>query len=262
AQTDATRIGQTLYRIDANTAGPQSYFPEKHLAAWLAEQGISSSVYALDKSGLEPTRAAYRALEQQIQPDALVVVDGGTDILMHGDEAGLGTPAEDITSLLAASEFTVATKLVTCVGFGIDSYHGVAHADFLENVAGLVKAGAFLGTHALLPTASGVEGYLAALDYVHERTPGRESIVNSSLAAAVRGEFGDHHTLERTRRSGTELFINPLMSLVWTFDLEPLAARCRYAEALDGTQTMFEVHARIEAFRARADIRPRRPLPM
>ncbi|MFF7988525.1 hypothetical protein ACFZDG_01885 [Kitasatospora xanthocidica] len=34
---------------------------------------------------------------------AVLLVDGGTDILMRGDEAGLGTPEEDMASLAAVA---------------------------------------------------------------------------------------------------------------------------------------------------------------
>ncbi len=36
----------------------------------------------------------YEALAKELQMDAIVLVDGGTDSLMQGDEEGLGTPME------------------------------------------------------------------------------------------------------------------------------------------------------------------------
>jgi hypothetical protein len=180
---------------------------------------------------------------------------------MRGDEAGLGTPVEDITSLLAADALDVPTKLVACVGFGIDTHHGVCHAHFLENVAALVKAGASLGAFALLPDAPEVIAWLDAVAHVQARTAHRESIVCASLADAVQGAFGDHHSLPRTRSSGTELFINPLMSLVWAFELPAVAERVLYREALTGTKTPFEVMAVIEAFRHETPLRKRQPIP-
>ena len=52
---------------------------------------------------MEPLREAYRALIAHHGIDAIVLVDGGTDILMRGDEAGLGTPEEDMLSLAAVA---------------------------------------------------------------------------------------------------------------------------------------------------------------
>jgi hypothetical protein len=36
-------------------------------------------------------------------------------------------------------------KLVTCLGFGIDAYHGVNHVQVLENLAALDRDGGYLG---------------------------------------------------------------------------------------------------------------------
>ena len=35
-QTESTRLGRGVFRVDADTAGPGEYFPERHLAAGLA----------------------------------------------------------------------------------------------------------------------------------------------------------------------------------------------------------------------------------
>jgi hypothetical protein len=76
---------------------------------------------------VQPLRAAYRALIGHLGGvDAIVLVDGGTDILMRGDENGLGTPEEDMASLGAVNGLTeVPQRLVACIGFGVDSYHGL-----------------------------------------------------------------------------------------------------------------------------------------
>lgn len=260
--SDARCVHPHVYEVRAETSGDERYFPEKHLATWLRDNGHDDRVFCLDKTGLELLRRAYQALADDLAIDAVLLVDGGTDILMHGDEAGLGTPAEDVTSLLAAHALDLPTKIVSCVGFGVDAFHGVSHRDVLENVARLAKDGAFLGAFSLLPGEPEVEQWLSALAYVQSRTEGRESIVNASIADAVRGEFGDHRSVPRTRDGDKELFVNPLMSLVWSFDLDALAARCLYARALASTQTIFEVHAAIEAFRRTTTPKRRLPIPL
>ena len=65
-------------------------------------------MWGFEKVGVRPMRAAYRALVAATDSDAIVLVDGGTDILMRGDEAGLGTPAEDMTSLAAVARLAAA----------------------------------------------------------------------------------------------------------------------------------------------------------
>ncbi|GAA2633092.1 hypothetical protein GCM10010399_76880 [Dactylosporangium fulvum] len=139
-------LARNVAAVGPQTSGLEDYFPERALARWLDAQGEPSTVYAFPKTGVQPLRNAYRELADRLALDAIVLVDGGTDILMRGDEAGLGTPAEDMTSLAAvASLDTVPTRLVTCLGFGIDAYHGVNHTQVLENIAALDRDGAYLG---------------------------------------------------------------------------------------------------------------------
>jgi hypothetical protein len=138
------------------------------------------------------------------------------------------------------------------------AYHGVCRAHFLENVAALTRAGGFLGAFSLLPGMPEAEAFVDAVAFAQERT-GRPSIVNGSIAAAVRGEFGDVQFTARTR--GSELFINPLMALYFGFDLQAVAERSLYLPLLEGTRTIFDVALRIEAFRHTVAVRPRRPIP-
>jgi hypothetical protein len=248
-----------LAEVSAATTGQEAYFPERRLAEWFAGRGDRVVVHAFEKVGVAPLSAAYRALVDLVGADCVVLVDGGTDILMRGDEAGLGTPEEDMTSLAAVAALDAVDKVVVCLGFGVDAYHGVCHAHFLENVAALAREEAFHGAFSLLPGMPEVEAFLAAVAYANAHTPGRPSIVNGCIAAAIRGEFGDVQFTARTR--GSELFVNPLMSMYFSFDLEAVARRSLYLPSLAGTQTIFDVAARIEAFRAAVTARPRRPIP-
>ncbi|ONM46387.1 DUF1152 domain-containing protein [Nocardia donostiensis] len=261
-RTTAQPVAPGLFETHADTSGPPGYFPEKHLAAWLRGHGYPDRVFLIRKAGPADIRAAYAWLARELRLDAVVLVDGGTDLLMTGDEAGLGTPVEDITSLLAAHALDLPVKLATCVGFGNDTYHGVCHAHFLENVAALTKLGAYHGVFALTPGITAVDAWLDAVDWVQQHTPGRESILCASTTDAARGEFGDHHSLARTRAKGAELFINPLMSMVWGFDLDAVANRVLYRDHIAHATTPFEVAAAIEAFRDHTPLRPRRTIPV
>jgi hypothetical protein len=257
--TDGERLAPALVAVRPDTDGPPEYFPERHLAAWLQQRGWEPLVYAFEKVGVVPLRDAYATLVARHRLDAIVLVDGGTDILMRGDEAGLGTPEEDMTSLAAVSGLDVPCRLVCCIGFGIDAHHGVCHAHFLENVAALTQQGGFLGAQALLPAMPEVKDYLSAVALAEARTKGRESIVNASLASAIEGHFGDFHRMSRTE--GSQLFINPLMALAWMFDLPAVAAHSLYLRDLEGTRTIWDVAARIEAFRNGVKSRPRASIP-
>lgn len=258
--TTAARLAHGLWRVSPDSQGERNYFPEKYLAEWLARSGYPTDIYCFEKVGVRPLREAYRRLMEEHAIDTLVLVDGDTDILMRGDEAGLGTPAEDMVSLAAVQGLDVPRKIVSCLGFGIDAFHGVCHAHFLENVAALSRNGGYLGTHSLHLEMPEVKLFRDAVEYAHERMPERQSIVNGSILSALEGQFGDFHRTPRTRTS--ELFINPLMAMYWHFDLGSVAERSLYLSNLEDTDSIFDVQLRIDAFWNSVKSRARRSIPV
>jgi len=227
--TSAERLTRGLYVVDPTTTGSDIYFPERTLAQFLSRERETVRIYGFEKLGVAPIREGYEHLVRLLGLDAIVLIDGGTDILLRGDEAGLGTPAEDMASLAAVAAMNVPTRIVACVGFGVDAYHGVCHANWLENAAGLTAEGAFLGATVLLERMSEVRLYLDAVKAADLVTSRQPSIVNGSIASAIEGRFGDYHRNPRTQSS--TLFINPLMSLLWMFDLTAVAKRNLYLDA-------------------------------
>ncbi|MFJ9605571.1 DUF1152 domain-containing protein [Kitasatospora sp. NPDC101176] len=235
-------------RIGPDTAAPEGYFPERTLARWLHRHGMPDTVWAFPSVGVQPLREAYRALTGRLGVDAVLLVDGGTDILMRGDEAGLGTPEEDMASLAAVAGLTgVPERLVACLGFGVDAHHGVNHALVLENLAAIERAGGYLGAFSI-PRGSR-EGvlYLDAVEHARAAFPEHPSIVNGSVAAALRGEFGDVRFTDRTK--GGELFVNPLMTLYFGVTVEALAAENRYLDRIEHTVLTRQISTVIEEFR-------------
>jgi hypothetical protein len=259
AEVGGRRITPHLVQVDASSPGPR-YFPEGALARWLALRGMPTAIHCFDRVGCRPLAEAYRALAAELALDAVVLVDGGTDILMRGDEAGLGTPEEDLCSVAAVDQVEVREKLVVCLGFGVDRHHGVCHAQYLQAVSELARCGAYLGVQALLPEMPDVAAFLEAVRFANEQMPAFQSIVANSVASAVEGEYGDVHRTPRT--VGARLWINPLMSLYWGFDLRAVAQRCLYLSHLRPTVTRGEVAAVIEGFREKAAVRPWEGIPV
>ncbi|MCL2726683.1 MAG: DUF1152 domain-containing protein [Polyangiaceae bacterium] len=245
-KAEGRRLNAHAIEITAASQGPE-YFPEGQLARWFERRSQQVPVYALEKTGGRPLRLAYERLQQELGFDTIVLVDGGTDILMRGDEAGLGTPQEDITSLAVVNSLAIEQKFVLCVGFGVDRFHGVCHAHFLENVAALSRENAFLGVISLLPEHPEAALYREAVSYACEQTKNKPSIVCLSIKSAIEGSYGDVHSTERTE--GSRLWINPLMSMYWAFELGAVARRCFYLDAVLGTETAWEATAMIEAVR-------------
>ncbi len=259
----ASRLGPALWEITADSGGPAyiNYFPEGYLSRWFRLQGEEVPIYAFPRTGAAPLRGAYETLISTLNIDTLILIDGGTDSLMCGDEEGLGTPHEDVASLAATYDLPIPRKLLACLGFGVDHYHGVCHHHFLEAVAQLTRAGAYLGAFSLQDEMPCARLFRRASEYVFTQMPRYVSIVNSSILSALAGHFGDHHATDRTW--GSELFINPLMALYWTFHLVPVAGRVRYLERIAATETYDEVRTEIVRWEAsRPAPRPFRPLPL
>ena len=240
-------LDQDLAMIGPDTyCREDGYFPERSLARWLGRNGFPPVVYAFPKIGVRPLRDAYRRLISHVGATAVVIVDGGTDMLLRGDESGLGTPAEDMATLAAVAGITGPVKLAASVGFGIDAYHGVNHAEVLENIAAMTADGTYLGAFSIPRHSRPGELYLDAVDHAQAETASWPSIVNGQIAAALRGEFGDIQFTERTR--GSALFVNPLMAIYFTFDLDGLAARNLYLAQLENTTDFRQIIMAIERF--------------
>lgn len=271
AACDCLRPIPEIFIVPPHSHGPNEYFPERVLARWLGAHHPSPKVYAFERRGVQPTVRAYQWLQQQLKFDTLILVDGGTDILMRGDESGLGTPQEDIASLLAADALQgVPRKFIACIGFGIDSYHGVCHAHFLENVANLIQESradgtaierpAFLGSWALTLDQPETLLYLEAVRDSRVMMRQQSSIVNTSIAAATEGWYGNRHPTPRTR--GSELFLNPLMSMYWTFDVAAVARQLLYRDWVWNSEEYGQICLGIEKFRETLKkYRPHRNIP-
>jgi hypothetical protein len=253
--SNGKRIGEVnehVVRVTHETEPALSYFPELYLAQWFwKERRERVPLYCFDRTGPGSLIPAYQHLVKHLGGiDALVLIDGGTDSLMRGDEPKLGTPEEDLSSLLAADALEgVGSKSLVCLGFGIDVFHGVCHHYFLEAVAALAEQNAYLGCWSLLPHQPEVKAFAAA--YAYTRKHMQSSIVNSSILAAIEGKFGNWH--ETTRTEGSELYINPLMGLYWAFDLPSVVNRhlfirelAKHDEWVDMARAIFQRHSALE----------------
>lgn len=247
--SDGKALNDFTVEIKASSRGKESYFPELHLMRYLANQGLQTSIYAFDTTGVQPLKASYELLVEKLNLDAIVLIDGGTDSLMRGDEADLGTPQEDAASIAAMSLLEVpVAKYLVCLGFGVDTHHGVAHYEVLQAIADLTRSGDYLGAWSLTPDMPGVTRYREAFEYASQKMPTHPSIVSASVLDGIYGEFGNFHRTERT--AGSELFINPLMGLYWAFNLEGIAKRNLYLEHIRNTQSYWELRFAIEVFRS------------
>ena len=215
--TDGEHLTDTLVGVTSEINDVFFYFPEYYLSEWFEyERNEEITIWCFEKTGARPLIENYKTLVRHLEIDCIVLVDGGVDSLMHGDEPLPGTILEDSLSMLAVNELTgVPVRIVACVGLGIEPE--VGHTYLFENMAQLIKAQVFRGSCSLIQSMPVYQQYHEAVMYAFERQPGAESVICSSIVAATRGEYGNFHLTKRTQ--GSILNISPLMSIYWFFDM-------------------------------------------
>jgi hypothetical protein len=196
---------------------------------------------------VRPLRDAYKHIARKHGIDTVVLVDGGTDSLMFGNEEGLGTPQEDSCSMAAAFRSGITHQFLLSIGFGIDHFHGVSHFRFLENVALLAKEGGYLGMWQLMKEMPEAQRFMDLVAFANQRCASRPSIVCNSILAALQGNYGDVHFSERTK--GSHLWINPLMAAYWAFDLRKVIERVEYYPLIKYTNSMNELSIELQRYR-------------
>ena len=214
------------------------YFPEGYLGQWFAqEQGTDVTIWMIAKVGVREVRRAYRKLIDHLNINAIILCDGGVDSLMRGDEEAPGTLIEDtitITAVAALEE--VQTKLLVAIGIGTEVEEGLCHHHFLENVAALAKAGGYYGSCALLPQMPVFKLYQEAAYYVFTLPNHSISHIHPRIIPAVWGEFGNFNWLKDPRQP--RIFVSPLMSLYWCFDVDAVRKRSLLADVLEDADSV------------------------
>lgn len=254
------RLAPGLVGVRAHQTDQMPYFPEKHLADWLlAAHGWDQPVWSFQKTGTGPLLEHFRLLVQHLGVDALVLVDGGVDSLLRGDESQTGTIIEDAISLYCASQLTeVPHRFLLATALGAEQ--DMAYHQVFENIAALTKTGALLGVCSLVPQMAAFQEFEKAVLQAQSQPFQDPSVINSCLVSAGRGDFGNVHLTAKTR--GSRLWISPLMTLLWFFDLDGVAAQNQFLDRLAGTRTFMETLARFMEYKRQVPERVTLPLPL
>lgn len=244
-------------QVTANTGADPVYAPEIHLCSYLdAAHAHRSphSIYAYYARDFTVTKLHefYSQLVDEHDIDTVVLVDGGTDSLMVGDEAGLGDPIEDLTSIAAVDRLDkVRTKILLSVGFGLDRFNGVSDASSMRAVAELTHDGGFLGSISIERDSEPFRFYRAAVEHIHTRQR-FASTVGGAIISAAEGYYGGDTVPPALSRKLTEksrFHIWPLMSMIFGFDLPAVATRSRMPQWLARTDNLVESYKAISAGR-------------
>lgn len=250
AETNAELVYPYCYKIRAEDMDltMRNYFPEKYLKQWLSAERFDTEVYGFERIGVNPLQKVYQYLIKEHNLDTIILIDGGTDSLMFGDEEGLGTPHEDICSMAAVYKSGIEKQFLVSLGFGVDHYHGVSHFRFLENVAEIASGNGYMGCFQITKEMSEAKKYIEAVDYVNKRMRGFESIVSNSIISALEGKYGNYHKTNRT--NGSRLWINPLMTIYWSFDLREVIKKIKYYDFIKDVNTIGEFNGKLAAYRS------------
>jgi hypothetical protein len=244
-----------LFVVDGRCADEDTYSPEAWMARSLEEEsGRRERVWCFQTTGVVPLRNAYAWLVRELSIDLVILIDGGIDALLRGDEFSLGTPAEDLTSIAAIAGLEGFDAMLACVGFGAEIRDGISHAQALQRIAGLARDGWALGTSSLLASTDAGKRYLRIVQETELRQRRvHRSHVHSVVSRSVQGEFGE---------GGEHVWISPLLALYWFFDARAVAASNLFVPHVSGTTELWEVVAVIEALRKSIAIRTFTPIPI
>lgn len=250
------KVSQLITGVTADTQSVLLYFPELRLAQFLRNEGDDQTIWCFHADNAPALLQAYRALIETLNIDGILLMDGGVDSLMRGDEAQIGTVLEDGFSLAAIDELSgLQFRRMACLGFGTEQ--DVSHGHVLENIAALMETGAFLGSCALSRHMDAFTFYEQAVAFAHNARGQEPSVVQSSVVAATHGHYGNFHATEKTRDS--RLHLSPLMPLYWFFDVPGVAARNLFLPGLRRAPTRRDALAAIAQIRTVVPVR--RPAP-
>ena len=121
------RLSEGLLAVDADSER-SGYFPEGHLCRFARQvERRERRVYCFNPAGLDPYRRDVAHLVGELQPDLVLLVDGGVDSLVRGDEFSLGTPLLDALTIGACEPLASRKLLATTASAmlaALDGQHG------------------------------------------------------------------------------------------------------------------------------------------
>ncbi|CAF1136198.1 unnamed protein product [Adineta steineri] len=217
-----------------------TYFPEQRLA-----NEIQVPIYAIlcnyDETRIELIIEAYRYLIDGRTIDEIILIDGGSDILLTGNEQQLGTPDEDMSharaiQLLSSNE--VKSKYIAVIGTNIDCGHGVFQSDIDARLNDLSSKATF----TWLWQYEHDEDIRRYVDIVSRCCP-RHTIVHSLICAALQGHRG--YYLPEHLRGRISKSIVPLTEATCTstgYYLEDVMSDNVYLKELKPEMNLHQVH--------------------
>lgn len=223
------------------------YFPEALFA-----NAVHQPVYALSRHAT--VRQIVRAYGQ-LHPScpllrAISLTDGGCDVLLTGDETGLGTPAEDMLHLRAVADVPAQHKAIVSVGANVDCGHGVVPGELdqrLETLQNNTGGGAVLFREFLSLDRDDAAYY----HRVVSKCLPAWTVTHSLVKAAIEGHRGTYTENVDFEKSGRSIVpITDLTATLYGFHLKAVASQVRYLSSLKPSSDMLSVCQAVQAHRS------------
>jgi hypothetical protein len=233
--------------LDANVLGatstikvPSANYVEGYLSQYFkAALNEDKIVWMINRASVQELKKSFERLVDHLKIDAIVLVDGGVDSIMHGDEDGSGTMFEDTLTLAATKDIQVP-KILACIGFGTEVEEGLNHYRALENVSNIIKQGGFYGNCSLVDYMNSFKFYKLACEYVWRQPGHKKSHISTRIIPAAQGEFGNVHVYAGEDEPTVEVCISPLMNLYWFFEADAAVYNNQIITHIESIPTLYE----------------------
>lgn len=238
------------YSASPNKLGstyPDNYVPEY----WLSKH-LSKKVYAIYPTGVQTLVKVFNKLIKEFSIDTIVLVDGGVDSLMFGDEEDIGTFSEDMSTIVSASLLPI-TKILITNTWGVEGC--ISHNRYMENVAKLIRENGFLGAQFLEKDSEEGKFYLDVMQNCFIEN----STINISLQSSILGQDWnsvpkallkrDKDAVPNSTFSLQDWLGCPMGAIYWAFDLDKVASNIVYKDLLLNTVHINDVDHAVHKYR-------------
>lgn len=218
------------------------YFPESKLSQWFkVEFNVDIPVFCYSNIGIKSLTTLFNYLCQKYFLTHLIIIDGGVDGIFRGDEYDLGTPSMDSISIISGSLSSFPNKIYSFSAFGTEGIkHEISHAQVLMRVSDLIKQEKMIGVSSLIKGSYSGEKFMRAVRFIYQNSSREhESNIVSSIISSIQGAFGE--TAVNSKTQERTIWVSPLTSLFWFFNLDAVAKMKLFYEDSLTTDTVEEV---------------------
>ena len=232
-------IDRCCFVVNSTVASQLADERSENCCEYMLSQQIQAPVYCFRDEGLVKYRASFESLVRTLGANVVILCDGGCDSIMTGREPELGTPVEDVMSMLAVhslqNQGLITHALLLLLGATVDTFVEIRRQDFFANLQQLSKD--LIETAKLAKEQPEVQRYIQ----VFESCEPWRSIVNASICASLDGLTGSgvlpplilkypqfNRTLDPDR-----FLLDDYVRTYYLFSLSPVLSRIVYLDLIE-----------------------------